>query len=153
MRKMLILSLIVLMGTGLLSAQETIDNDDSVYYEETVNEEDATDVGVPNPPNKYLVLALSLFVIIVFYFLLLSHFPNLLAKGINPLTAAATQCLRFSLISAVVILLAIFAMSGFDFSYIGSTFASNVGLIIFIAVIWLIYLTITISNKSKGAAK
>jgi flagellar biosynthesis protein FlhB len=110
-------------------------------------------VGVPNPPNKYLVLALSLFVIIVFYFLLLSHFPNLLAKGINPLTAAATQCLRFSLISAVVILLAIFAMSGFDFSYIGSTFTNNVGLIIFIAVVWLIYLTISISNKSKGAAK
>ncbi|MDY0126597.1 MAG: hypothetical protein RBR69_00475 [Candidatus Cloacimonadaceae bacterium] len=153
MRKMLILALIVLMGTGLLSAQETSDNDDSVYYEETVNEDATTDVGVPNPPNKYLVLALSLFVIIVFYFLLLSHFPNLLAKGINPLTAAATQCLRFSLISAVVILLAIFAMSGFDFSYIGSTFTNNVGLIIFIAVVWLIYLTISISNKSKGAAK
>lgn len=153
MLKLTVVILILIIGIGLLGAQSTDYYDDEYYPDSEEQEIDTTDVGVPNPPNKYLVLALSLFVIVGFYFLLLSHYPNLLARGINPLTAAATQCLYFSLISAAVILVALFAMSGFAFDYIGATLQSNIGLVLFIAVIWFIYFIVTISNKSKGAAK
>jgi|LSQX01.2.fsa_nt_gb hypothetical protein len=146
MRKLFIVFLIFIVGIGFLGAQ-TADDD---YYSD---ENDTAEVGVPSPPNKYLILALSLFILIGFYFLLLSQYPNLLARGVNPLTAAASQCLNFSLISAAVILLALFAMSGFHFSNIGATLMNNSGLVIFIAVVWFLYFIISVSNKNKGASK
>ena len=71
----------------------------------------------------------------------------------EPSTAAATQCLRWSLIVALIIVLGLLALSGFSFSNFAATLANNLGFIIFIVVLWFAYLIIILSNKSKGEAK
>ncbi|NMD12801.1 MAG: hypothetical protein GYA77_04560 [Candidatus Cloacimonetes bacterium] len=150
MHKFIILMLVLLLGVSFMFAQDTDyyeDQDMETEYESS--DEEVGDLLL----NKYVVALLCLIFMVGFYVLLLSYYPRLLDKGMSPLAAAATQCLRWSLIVALIIVLGLLALSGFSFSNFAATLANNLGFIIFIVVLWFAYLIIILSNKSKGEAK
>lgn len=149
MHKFIILMLVLLLGVSFVFAQD-MDYDEG---QEAEAEEDLEQDAGTLFRNKYVVALLSLVFMVGFYVLLLSFYHRLLDKGMSPLAAAATQCLRWSLIVALIIVLGLLALSGFSFSNFGATLAGNLGFIIFIVVVWFAYLIIILSNKSKGEAK
>lgn len=149
MIKCLLFLLLLLICIGTLWAQ----------YDYIDSESDSNELGTPvetgtdNIPNKYIVISLCVIFIAGFYFLFLGYFPNLLDTGLSPLTAASMQCIRFSIISALIILLGVYALSGFALSNFMQIILNNIGFMSMIVVVWFVYLIIAISNKSKGDSK
>lgn len=150
MYKCIVLLLVLMLGINMLAAQEDeyyVEDSDTLVSEESVEVEQS-----PLILNKYIVALISLAFIAALYYLFLSFFPRVLEKGENPLAGAATQCMKFALASACVILLALFALSGFVFSNLKDTFIANLGFLIFIGLVWFVYFVVTISNKNKGGS-
>ncbi len=152
MSKITALLLILSLCIGFLPAQEVEYYEDNDSIEQT-QEQQTNEIGATPQLNKYVVMLVSVVFIIVFYILLLSLYPKKLAKGLNPLTAAANQCMIFTLVTGIIIFLALLAISGFVFSCFWDTILNNIWYIALIFVIWLIYLVITISNKNKGGVQ
>ena len=149
MHKFIILMLVLLLGVSFMFAQDTD------YYEdqdmETEYESSDEEVGdlLLNKCGGPLVSDFHGWVLCAIAQLL----PPSAGQRHEPLAAAATQCLRWSLIVALIIVLGLLALSGFSFSNFAATLANNLGFIIFIVVLWFAYLIIILSNKSKGEAK
>lgn len=152
MHKCIVLLLIALFSFSIVYAQYD-ENNSTESDTGTTDVMETSQGNLTVLPSKFVIALLSIILMVGFYFLLLSNFSSILDKDISPLTAAATQCLKFCFLVALILLLALFALSGFVFSNLGQTFANNLGMIIFIAVIWFAYFIITISNKGKGEAK
>lgn len=152
MYKFIAFFIVLLLCISMLAAQEDVVYDES--GDQVYNDQEPEDVEPVTPVviNKYIVALVSLVFIVALYYLFLSLYPKLLENNVGPLAGAATQCLRFALLSAVVILFALFALSGFVMANIRETLEANLGFIIFITVVWFVYLIITISNKSKGGS-
>jgi NADH:ubiquinone oxidoreductase subunit 5 (subunit L)/multisubunit Na+/H+ antiporter MnhA subunit len=154
MNNFFILLLILTLSFGTLWAQyDSYNETEYVTDTDNIQPDSSQEAGMTAMANKYIVILICVVFMIGFYFLLLSHFPKLLDKGLSPLTAAATQCIYFSLISALIILIGVFALSGFSLSSFKQIVIDNIGFMVLILVIWFIYLIIAISNKNKGESK
>ncbi len=148
MNKVLICLLALLLSFFIVSelfAQAPYVYDDDLGKDSAQVETQTQDVGSYSP-NKYIVMLISIMVIAAFYFLMLSLYDKELDKNKGPLKAAATQCLKFTAISGLVVLAALFAMNGFSAKYFGDFIISAIAWISVIVVIWIVYLIFTLSK-------
>ncbi len=99
-------------------------------------------------PNKYLVISVCLMAIAIFYYLFLSLYEKELDRGKSPLKAAAGQCLKFTLVSGLVILCGMFALNGLSFRNIGDFIASSLAYLMIIGLVWVAYLVASIVKVS-----
>ncbi len=99
-------------------------------------------------PNKYLVISVCLVAIAIFYYLFLSLYEKELDRGKSPLKAAAGQCLKFTLVSGLVILCGMFALNGLSFRNIGDFIASSLAYLMIIGLVWVAYLVASIVKVS-----
>jgi hypothetical protein len=98
--------------------------------------------------NKYLVISVCLMAIAIFYYLFLSLYEKELDRGKSPLKAAAGQCLKFTLVSGLVILCGMFALNGLSFRNIGDFIASSLAYLMIIGLVWVAYLVASIVKVS-----
>jgi len=99
-------------------------------------------------PNKYLVISVCLMAIAIFYYLFLSLYEKELDRGKSPLKAAAGQCLKFTLVSGLVILGGLFTLNGLSFRNIGDFLASSLAYLLIIGIVWVAYLVASIVKVS-----
>lgn len=152
--KILVLCLLALLVSfvliGNLRAQDAYVEDeyepDSTYQKDYDMTDEINTGGYL--PNKYLVISVCLMAIAVFYYLFLSMYEKELDRGKSPLKAAAGQCLKFTLVSGLVILCGIFALNGLSFRNIGGFFASSLAYLMIIGLVWIAYLVASIVKVS-----
>lgn len=152
--KYLMLSLLVLMVSfvlvGNLGAQDAYGYDeyepDSLYKQGSETTDENNNEGYL--PNKYLVISVCLMAIAIFYYLFLSLYDKELDRGKSPLKAAAGQCLKFTLVSGLVILCGMFALNGLSFRNIGDFIASSLAYLMIIGLVWVAYLVASIVKVS-----
>ena len=133
MRKLLVLLIVLLISFSLLMAQ---------YFDDFEDDE----IGASGQSSKYIIYVLFIIVSLAVYYLFLSQYPKLLSMGKNPLEAAASQCLKFSGIVFLLLIVMFLSLNGFEMSNAYNTLRDP-WLIVFL-ILWVVYLIAAMSNKS-----
>lgn len=146
--------LIIIISMPVLWAQNDYAlEDDYATQEDPLYVTDSVETGVETSANKYIILSVAILLIIAFYFLMYGLLDKELAKGDPPLVATASQCLKFALISLVIITLVFFALSGFNYQSFWTYIGANLGYVMMVFAIWIIYLIVIFTYRSKGGTR